>query len=232
MSNKKLSNIVAYADQDSQTTEAFRCLRTSVRAVSKSNNLKIVGVTSSTPNEGKTYVLANLAVVMAQLDKKILLIDADVRRSGLTKMFKISTNLKGLVDVLSSDKGIPEEIPFVKIGLENLTILPAGTQTKVPAELLSSATFNELIDSVRYKYDTIFIDLPPVLSVTDPVVVGRKIDGLLLVVRANKTAVKVVNKTYNTLKNADVNLIGTVLNGVQIGTGGYYSYGYYGDSKK
>ena len=231
MNEVVMSSTVVRIEPEAAAVEALRCLRTCVMAFVKDQGLKTFGVTSSMPEEGKSFIAANLAMVTAQLGKKTLLIDADLRRPGLSMGLKIPKDTPGLGDILSDPNMAPEKIPFLRTDAENLSLICSGIRKRSQAELLEQPELEKLITLAKEMFEVVFIDMPPVLSVTDPVVVNRQLDGTILVIRANKTPEKVAKKAYSILKESGVNVVGSVLNRVKIGTGGYYNYGYYGDNR-
>lgn len=223
----KLEALVVSTDPKSAVSEAIRCLRTNIQFLNVGKKNQVVVITSSAPQEGKTFVTANLAIVTAQADKKTLLIDADMRRPHLHKIFGIGGGKEGLSTTLASEPSSLKEVPFLDSMIENLTLLTSGMVPPNPAELLESQNFNKLLSIAKEEFDIIYIDTPPLLSVTDPVIVSKKADGTILIVMADVTPQKVAVRSYSLLKEAGVNVIGTVLNRVDTGPGGYYRYRYY-----
>lgn len=218
--------LITYVDPKSAASEAIRCLRTNIQFLNVGKKSQVVVITSSAPKEGKTFVAANLAMVTAQSNKKTLLLDCDLRRPYLHKLFG-SSGKEGLSTILSGEALSLEDIPLYDTGIENLTLLPSGPIPPNPAELLDRITMDKILSMAREEFEIIYVDTPPLLSVTDPVIVSKRADGVILVVMADVTPQKAAARSYNLLKEAGANIIGTVLNKVDIGLGGYYRYRYY-----
>ena len=220
-----LKDIILYNDPNSQTAEAVRCLRTNIQFLNIEGKTKVIAFTSGLPQEGKTFLTANLAVATAQSNKKTLLVDCDIRRGGITRLFGL--NLKEGLSTFLANKGLSlKELPLYDVGVDNLTILPSGSPPANPAELLESEAMNNIISMGRDKFDIVYIDTPPVLSVADPIIICKKADGVVFVAMANVSLTKLVKRSCATLKKSGVNIIGTVLNRVDMGASGYYRYKY------
>jgi len=234
--------LILHTDPSSPTSEAVRCLRTNILFLNKGEYVKVIALTSAFPGEGKSFLVANLGVATAQSNKKTLLIDCDIRKQGLSNIFGVDKS-KGLCDVLLKKKEelSIDNIPVVDTGIANLSLIPSGLYASNPSELLSSPVLEHIILMARDNFDIIFLDMPPVLSVADPVIVAQKVDALIFVVAANTTNKKAAKRAYSVLKGANLNIIGTVLNRADAGAGGYYRYkykyggdhgDYYGENKK
>jgi capsular exopolysaccharide synthesis family protein len=216
--------IVAFYEPASAVTEQYRILRTNIQSLKTDKPIKAITVTSSTHSEGKTITAINLAISMAHdLNKKsILLVDADLRRARITKYFGINPEV-GLSDLISDGTDIDNTL--LNIGINNLTILPAGKLPHNPAEVLGSTKFKNLISLLRQKFDYIIFDTPPVIPVTDAVLLGAQTDGVLMVVKAGKTQKGVVMHSEGLLKQAQAKLLGYVLTNIQYHIPGYlYRY--------
>jgi capsular exopolysaccharide synthesis family protein len=216
--------IVAFYESNSPVAEQFRSLRTNLLALTPSKPVKVITVTSSINGEGKTVSSINLAVSMAHdLNKKrVLLMDADLRRSKVHSYLGIKPE-KGLVDLLNDE--VNTDDAFINIGINNLTILPAGKMPHNPAELLSSMKFHNLISVLKEKYDYIIIDSPPIIPVTDPGVIGAQTDGVVMVVQAGRTQKGIIKHAESLLKQAQAKLLGYVLTNIQYHIPGYiYRY--------
>jgi capsular exopolysaccharide synthesis family protein len=180
--------------------------------------------TSATPSEGKTTTATNLAAVMAQGESRVLLVDADLRRPsihhrfGLTSKIGLSTLLAGTSRLEDSVQHIPE--------LPNLDILPSGPVPPFPTEMLGSEAMRQLMEKFAQTYNYIVIDSPPILSVTDAVMLGRMVDAVVLVVRHGKANRNVLRRTRDLLVRSGAPLAGLVLNAVDLKSPEYY--GYYG----
>ncbi len=206
--------IVAFYEPDSPVAEQYRTLRTNLMALHTAKPIKAITVTSAVNGEGKSITSINLAITMARdLNKKsILLIDCDLRRSKVSRYLGIHQE-PGISEVIGSDVNIDDAM--VHIGLDNLTVLPAGKSPHNPAELISSLKMRNLINLLRAKYDYVIIDTPPIIPVTDAGLMGPHTDGAIMVVKANRTQKGVVKHAEGLLKQAQVKILGHVLTNLQ-----------------
>jgi len=206
--------IVAFYSPDSPVAEQYRKLRTNIQGISPKHPVKAITVTSSIHGEGKTISSINLAISMAHdLNKKqILLVDADLRRGRVAKYLGIQAE-HGLADLLSNGANVEDAL--LSIGIDNLTILPAGKTPKNPAELLNSGKMGNLISLLKTKYDYIIFDTTPVIPVTDAGLVAAQTDGTILVIKAEKTQKGMIQHTESLLKQAQARILGTLLTNVQ-----------------
>ena len=188
-------------------------------------NTKTILVTSSDKNEGKTTTVSNLAVSFANLNKKVLLIDCDLRNASIHKMFKLN-NIYGLTDILAKDRAVDKCIQ--KTELENLYVLTAGAIPPNPAEILSSEKMKNLIEDLKNIYDYIFIDTPPIGLVTDAGVLSSFIDGVVLVVKSESVEKKYLEETKKKLDAVDARILGAILNSYKSEQKDYNYYSYYG----
>jgi len=224
--NKGLESVRTFAEPNGPETEVFRTLRTTLAFSNEPTNRLVV--TSTEPGDGKTTVLANLAVAFAQSGKRTLVIDADMRRPGLTAMIDLR-GPQGLSKILRSDLPISAAIDgnVFDTPIETLDVIPSGTRPTNPAELLYGDRFSELLAWAETAYDQIIIDAPPTLAVTDSAIIGRQVDGTLLVVRPDKNRRRVVIRATEALEAVGATLIGAVINHVTAETGSdYFGYGY------
>ena len=206
--------IVAFYDPHSPVTEQYRTLRTNIQALSVEKPIKAITVTSSIHGEGKTITAANLAISMAQdMDNKnILLVDADLRRARITKYLGITAEY-GLADLLTN--GQKADDVLLNIGINNLTVLPAGKIPHNPAELLGSIKMKNLLGLLKSKFDFIIFDTPPIIPVTDAGLLGAQTDGVVMVVQANRTQKGIVRHSENLIKQAQAKILGYILTNVQ-----------------
>jgi polysaccharide biosynthesis transport protein len=201
-------------------SEAYRSLRTAL-LLSSAHELKVLAVTSVEAAEGKTATAANLAVVLAQLGRRVLLLDTDLRKPRLHKVFGVS-NRTGLVTYLTtgSDQGI---VHRTEVG--GLFVVPSGPIPPNPSELLASERMRELVERLRGSFDYVVFDTPPTLAVTDSTLVGSLADGVILCVRLAQFDRRDAARALDRLRMADVHVLGTVLNAHR-GAGGSYRYSY------
>lgn len=200
--------------------ESYRTLRTNLQYSSFDDEYKVIVVTSSEPGEGKSTTAGNLALSLAQGDKKVILIDCDLRKPSIHKKFKLS-NRVGLSDV------IVEKESVTNVGHKynnNLTILTSGKIPPNPAEMLASKAMTALIEALKKVFDYVILDTPPVQAVTDAQILSTKADGTILVVRAERTKKDSVHNSIGLLRKVNANIIGTVLNGLEESRNNYYYY--------
>ena len=222
-------NIGVISAPKSQFAEAFRSLRTSLLMATVGKEPRIILVTSSTPAEGKTTVSSNLATVMAQRDVRTLLVDADLRRPTVHHRFGLNGKV-GLSSVLTGSATLEQAVQRVP-ELPNLDILVSGPVPPFPTEMLGSEVMRSLIEQARGIYTHIIIDSPPLLSVTDSIVLSREVDAVVLVVRHGKSGKQAVRRARDLLLRSGAPLAGIALNAVDLNSPEYYSYyGYYGYS--
>ena len=202
--------------------EAFRSLRTAVLLSRSGSPPKVILLTSSVPGEGKSTVSLNLSWALSQSESRILLLDCDLRRPTLMQQVKISAS-SGLCNILTGTRTLSECVREVP-GHNNIFFLPTGPLPPNPAELLSSKAFANLLDQARHEYDFVVIDSPPVLSVTDPIIVAQLCDAVLFVVRSGGTSRHLIDRACRTLRRAGGPMIGSVLNWIDMRSN---EYGYY-----
>jgi len=212
-------------DTSSLIAESFKGLRTSVFLSSADNPPKILLITSMAPGEGKSSVAVCLAGSIAQTGKRILLIDADMRRPVQHKNFN-QENTSGLSSLLA---GVAEEDESIQLDiLENLDLITAGPIPPNPSELLSSKKFKEMLHTFSNSYDMVIIDSPPLASVTDPVILSQNVDGVIIVTWAGKTTYEILGKGLKQLTEINAPITGLVLNRFSAKKSGYYyNYGDY-----
>ena len=191
--------------------EAYRRLRTNIEYSSFDDKYKVIVVTSSFPGEGKSATAGNLAISMSDTEKKVLLIDCDVRKPSLHRKFKIS-NSKGLTELIMG-KAAFNEISY-KYN-ENLTIITSGSKVPNPSELLGSEVMYRFLQEARENFDYVIMDTSPVQLVTDAQILGSKADGTLLVVKAESTKKNQVASSVDLLRKVNATVMGTVLNAVK-----------------
>lgn len=223
-----MGRITSLEKPQSNISEAYRTIRTGIEFSNLDKDLKIICITSSKKDEGKTTVLSNLGVSFAKIDKKVLLIDADLRNPSISKMFDTS-NTQGLMDILLGKRNIQDSVKKTK--QENLYILTGGTIPPNPAEVLSSKKMSEFIESIKDEYDYIFIDSPPVGVVSDASIISTYSDGVIFVVGANEVDSNLAKIAKERLDSVKANIVGVILNKFKTDTNSeYYNY-YYNENK-
>jgi len=210
----------------SREAEVFRGLRTALMFKIGLDDMRVIAVTSPTSGDGKSTVLSNLAVSLAQAGRRVLLIDADMRRPTIAKIFGVTNNI-GLADLLTGKDTLFNSVSPSECG--NLDLLVAGTLPSNPSELLASAAFVKMIDLARTEYDLVLVDSPPVLAVADPCVIAPIVDAMLVVLRLNANSRTELQRTIHLLTEVKANVVGTVVNASKLesaDTGKIDQYGY------
>lgn len=230
---EKHVKLITHYEPKSTITEAFRSLRTSIHFSGVSKNRQVLLVTSSLPYEGKTTIMGNLAIILSQAGGKVLLLDCDLRRPSLHKLFG-KDKAPGLTELLAGENNIES---FAHItGIVGLDFISAGTTPPNPAELLGSEKMKSLLQEFRSRYDTILIDAPPVLAVTDALLLSTMTDMVFMVIELGRVPIKAAIHGRELLQSVGAPLAGIVLNDKserkleRYGYYGekYYRYGYYG----
>jgi capsular exopolysaccharide synthesis family protein len=219
-------NIGVLTQPKSQFAEAFRSLRTSLLLSTAGHPPKFIVLTSATPSEGKTTAASNLAAILAQRDTRVLLIDGDLRRPNIHHRFGLNGKI-GLTTVLTGATKLEETVQGVP-EIPNLDILPSGPVPPFPTEMLSSGAMDAILRRCGEIYDYVVVDSPPILSVTDGVILARQADAVVLVVRHGKSSKHVVRRARDILLRSGAGITGIVLNAVDLNSPEYY--GYYGYS--
>jgi succinoglycan biosynthesis transport protein ExoP len=217
-------NLPAVKDRRGVVAEAFRTMRATLAMISGRDKNRVFLITSAIPGEGKTFTSSNFAATLAQQGFRTLLIDADLRKPSVSKLF-FNENIKpGLSEVLLGSATISEAI--VPTEVENLSVLPAGGIAPNPSELLAQPAFAQTMRDLRGQYDRIVIDSSPVLAVRDPLLLGASVDASCLIVRAGHSPAKATIQAVRLLAESEAPVSGVVLNSVRQGTGAYYAYAY------
>ncbi len=203
-------------------SESIKALRTNLQFSNIDDGFKTILITSANASEGKSFIAANLAVSFAQANKKVLLIDCDLRKGRLHKIFNIA-NLNGLSNLLTDD--IENAKKYIRrTRVKNLSVIPRGVYPPNPSELLSSNKNKELIKSLKEKFDIIIFDGAPCNGVTDPVIMSTLVDETIVVVKDGKTTKSTLDTTRDSLQKVNAHITGIVLNGVNRKVAKYYSY--------
>ena len=223
-------NLIAHNDLKNPVTEAYRVIRTSIQFAQAGKELKTLAVTSCIPNDGKSMTAANLAVVLTQAGKSVLLIDCDMRNPTVHKNFNLS-NKVGLSSCISMGTALSDAVQ--KTSIEGLYALTGGVIPPNPSELLGSEQMKNVLQRAKEQYDYVLIDTPPVMPVTDALIVSRFVDGMILVIASAEIKVEMARDVKNQLQHAGANILGVVLNKVRSEHHGYgYGYYYYYGSKE
>lgn len=202
--------IVTMTRPQSFIAEEYRTLRTNIQFSMVGRKLKTIQFTSSGPNEGKTTTAVNVAVLFASQGKKVLLVDADMRKPSLHTVFQVS-NQKGLSTILTDEKPNPASVIY-PLEQNHLFLLTSGIQPPNPSELLASKQMNILMQYFKEHYDLVIFDLPPILPVTDAQIMASKVDGTVFVIRHNLAHLNEVLQAKEMLQRVQANVIGAVFN--------------------
>lgn len=217
------------ANPKSQVAECCRSLRTSLSFISPDKPIRSLLVTSSAPQDGKTTAAVSLGIVMAEGGLRVLIVDTDMRRPRLHRVFGVSSEV-GISNLLVGDD-VALEDATKSTEIPGLSVIPCGPTPPNPAELLQSRRFRELLSELTSRYDRVILDSPPVVAVTDPAIIGAIADGTLLIARAGQTKLEMGLHAVRQLTDVGANLLGMVLNDVDLSFSGYayyqYRYGYY-----
>ena len=220
---KRLSDQTPFAVQ-----EAFRSMRANITYATAGEGKRIFGMSSAHAGEGKSLVVANLALSFAMVEKKVLLIDADMRCPVQREIFadKITNEQMGLTEYLA---GISNDLDACIVEVENgLAVMPCGKIPPNPSELLASARMQQMLETLSGRFDYIFVDLPPVCEVSDAATISASLNGYFLVVRAGSCDARELTYAQEVLQGAGARLCGLILNDTSSAKGTYYSKHYYG----
>jgi polysaccharide biosynthesis transport protein len=224
--------LLSFHRPKSREAEVFRGLRTSLFFSAHAKQFKVIQCTSANQGDGKTTMIANLAVSIAQTGKRVLLVDCDLRRPRIHTMFGLEPSV-GLSSVVIGEADPWEAVQATEA--DNLWVLPCGPVPNNPAELLTSPVFEEFLALARERYDYVLLDTPPVLAVADPCIVAARVDGVALVVRVSRDNRPQTMRAKEILQSVGATLIGTILNASEAGPhfgskrfgyGHQYGYGY------
>lgn len=225
MSRQALNwRLITETNPKSPISESYRMLRTNIEFSAIDQSMQIIMVTSSKPSEGKSTTSANIAVAFAQSNKKVLLIDADMRKPIQHRMFGNSNRI-GLTTALFQQKELGDVVQMTNT--DNLWFMSAGPTPPNPSELLSSKRMAALLEAAKRSYDVIIVDTPPILFVTDAQIVAAQSDGVVLVVDSGKVKKEIAAKAKASLDHVKAKVIGVVLNNVdrERSDSYYYDYG-------
>jgi capsular exopolysaccharide synthesis family protein len=226
---KNKRQIITVTNPRSPISESYRALRTNIEFSSIDEQLQVLMVSSAGPGEGKSTTITNLAVTFAQSEKRVVLVDADLRKPTAHHTFSIS-NRYGLSSVISQQCSLEEAIQMSDI--PNLDVITSGAIPPNPAEMMNSKRMTLIIEKLRQMYDIILIDTPPLLAVTDAQIVATKSDGVILVVDQGKVKREIASKAVKNLESVNARILGVVLNNVKRKANEEAYYYYYGVQDK
>ncbi|WP_432407013.1 CpsD/CapB family tyrosine-protein kinase [Wukongibacter sp. M2B1] len=219
-----LNKLISLNNPKSLISEAYRTLRTNVQFSGVDKNIKSIAITSFNAEEGKTTTISNLAIMMARADKRVLLIDADLRRPKIHEYFEMN-NISGLTNALILNQ--PLKSIRKKSKVKGLDILTSGPKPPNPSEILDSNAMKILISQAEEEYDRILLDSPPIGAVTDPAILSVIVDGTILVINHGKTSIDEAKRAKLLLENVNANILGVVLNKIPKNSKGYYNNYYH-----
>lgn len=220
--------LYAHQSPRSPIAEAYRTLRANLGFAGLEQSYRSILISSVNPQDGKSVVASNLAVVLAQTGKKVILVDCDLRKPVLHKIFAIG-NEQGLTNYLMQDIAIEEAAQ--KEVIENLTIMSSGPIPPNPAEMLESEKIRAMWPILLQKYDYVIVDGPPILAVADASILASQVEGVILVVYSGDTRINLAREAKAQLQKAQAKLIGVVLNKVKMTRKEYQYYYYYGSDQ-
>lgn len=215
------TKLIMDVNPSSIISEAYRNLKTSIQFSKWNDKLQVIAVASTMSGEGKTTTISNLAVSYAQEGKKVVLVDADLRRPSIHRGFALS-NKVGLSNLLANQCTLDEVVRPTYI--EHLAVIPSGPVPPNPGELLSSNQLNRMLDDLRESYDIILFDTPPLLAVADGVIVAALCDGVVLVVQVGKVKRQLIKKAKARLEHVNAQILGVVLNNQRKSKADYQYY--------
>lgn len=222
-----IDGLITTLGSKSPITEAYRTLRTNLEFLSPDESLKTFLFTSTGPGEGKSTTAANIAICMAQKNKKVLLIDCDLRKPVQHKIFALS-NVRGLTNYLVEHELSIEDV-IQKSAVEQLDILTSGFIPPIPTELLGSQKMKLMVEELMKKYDLVIFDTPPIISVTDAAVLSSIVNGVILVVSIGQAEKNMVKRACSLLAKVNARILGVVVNREKVQKA--YEYYYYYQSK-
>jgi protein-tyrosine kinase len=214
-------SLITVQNPRSPISEQYRTIRTNIQFSFVDKTMRSLMVTSAGPSEGKSTTVANLAVTFAQQGKKVLLIDADMRKPTVHYTFRLN-NTVGLTNVLTQSAHLRSA--YQETEVDNLFALTSGPIPPNPAELLASKAMETFLEEVYKQFDLVIFDTPPVLAVTDAQILANKCDGTVLVIASGKTEIEAAVKAKELLLSANAKLLGVVLNQKKQQQGQYYYY--------
>ena len=221
MTNNKVE--IQRDDLDYRSNEAYKALRTNIQFCG--DDIKVISLTSCTPNEGKSSISFNMAMSFVDNGKRVVIVDADLRKSVLIARYKVGKICCGLTHYLSGQNELEDTIHHTDV--ENLDIIFCGSYSPNPAELLSHVRFEAMLNKLREEYDYIIIDTPPLGSVIDGAIVAKSVDGAIIVIEANAISYRFAQNVKEQLDKTNCRILGVVMNKVPMDRKKYYGK-YYG----
>lgn len=221
-----MSELITKYDPKSPISEVFRLLRTNIQYINKDEKSTAIMLTSTAPANGKTFVTANLAITLAQANKRVILVDSDIRKPRLHKVFELE-NTMGLSDYLRNSS---DGLYIRKTNIENLSIVTAGTMVNNPSELIGQEKFKKTIEALKEKYDYVIIDSSPILMVTDSILVSRVVDATILIAIYNKTRIDDLKSAVRRINYVGGNVAGVVVNRTKVILSQYNTKYFYGNT--
>lgn len=221
----EIIDLICNTDAKSLISEAYRVIRTNIQFSSTvGKKLKSIIITSTIASEGKSTTISNLGVVLAQAGYKTLVLDCDFRKPVLHKIFKLRN--VGLTNCITSGENVEEFIQESNVE-KNLFVLTSGVIPPNPSEILGSKEMESLISTLEQRFDYVLIDMPPVMPVTDTLVLAGKVDGVIVVVEAERISPAFAKEMKDRLVGNGANILGVILNKINIDSSSSYGYGYY-----
>ena len=231
----KKNELVLQTDPKSPISEVFRMLRTNLQFMIQEPNMQTILVTSSHESEGKSFITSNLAISIANEGKKVLIIDADMRKGRLNTIFQVK-NAPGLSNYLSGISNIEDKDDLINYiqhtNIENISVLPTGDIPPNPSELLETIRLKQLIKDVKEQFDIILFDGTPCLLVADSLIIAKLVDATLIVSKYKTTKYSDIEKTKKMLTNVNAKILGFVVNKTQVSTKMYKNSYYYGKERE
>jgi capsular exopolysaccharide synthesis family protein len=221
-------SVVTQHDPKSPVSEAYRSLRTNFQFATLKHEPRTLMVTSSVPAEGKTTTAVNFAVTMADLGRRVVLVDTDLRRPNVHHVLRMQRE-KGLADVLRGQASLPEVVRATKT--PNLWMISSGRVPPNPSELIGGDGMAKVMEALRGQFDLVVCDAPSTLVVTDPVVLATQVESVLLVIAANRAGRETIQRAVKVLESTNTPIAGVVLNGIKATARHYYYYYYYYDER-
>jgi capsular exopolysaccharide synthesis family protein len=215
--------LVVFAKPKSSISENIRTIRTNLQFTAVNGDLKVILITSSISGEGKSFISSNLAAAFAQTGKKTLLIDCDIRKGRLHKIFDVPDNNLGLSNLLIDDLVNEAEKYIIETKIPNLSLIPRGTIAPNPSELLESPRAVKLLNNLKQLYDYIILDSGPTIGLPDALILARYADKVIIVSSLNYTPIDMLENTKKSLENVNAKIAGVVVNRVKGSSSSYYS---------